>query len=209
MLYMLQSKNKNEEELREYNEQLKIERLHSLMLERQYVKEYMSVHQVKMVTLKSIEKSILIREKVVTSGVNRFIRQRFYQVLRNWKRGRLSDRELEQVQEMEDVVQIFTFEKVLADLEERASISDQPEVLHNIIYYYKRLLNNKELPHKVEMDQSILDEQKEILCLNAIEVQRKEISEMFEDGAINTVEAKELRRFVNYMESVVLYEYVE
>lgn len=209
MLHMLQSKNKNEEELREYNEQLRMERLRSLMLERQYVKEYMSVHQVKMVTLKSIEKSVSIREKAVARGVNRYIRQRFYQILRDWKRGRLSDQELERAQEMEDAVQIFTFEKVLADLEERASISDQPEVLHNMIYYYKRLLNKKELPPKVEMDQSILDEQKEILCLNAIEVQRKEISEMFEDGAINTVEAKELRRFVNYMESVVLYEYVE
>ncbi|AMQ08022.1 Na+/H+ antiporter [Sporosarcina psychrophila] len=209
MLHMLRSKNKNEEELREYNEQLKMERLHSLMLERQYTEEYMSVHQVKMVTLKSIEKSVSIREKAATSGANHFIRQRFYQVLRDWKRGRLSDRELEQVQEMEDAVQIFTFEKVLAGLEERASISEQPEVLHNMIYYYKRLLNKKELPHKVEMDQSILDEQKEILCLNAIEVQRKEISEMFKDGAISTVEAKELRRFVNYMESVVLYEYVE
>lgn len=209
MLYMLRSKNKNEEELRDYNEQLRIERLHSLMLERHYLKEYMSVHQVKMVTLKSIEKSVSVRELAVTSGVNRFIRQRFYQVLRNWKRGRLDERELTRVQEMEDAVQIFTFEKVLADLEERASISEQPEVLHNMIYYYKRLLHKKELPHKVETDQSILDEQKEILCLNAIEVQRKEISEMFEDGAINTVEAKELRRFVNYLESVVLYEYVE
>lgn len=209
MLYMLQSKNKNEEELREYDEQLKAERLHSLMLERKYAKEYMSVHPVKAVTLKSIEKSVLIREQAVTSGVNRFIRQRFYQELRDWKRRRLSDRELEQAEKMEDAVQIFTFEKVLADLEERASISDQPEVLHNMIYYYKRLLNKKELRHKVKMDQSILDEQKEILCLNAIEVQRKEISEMVEDGAINTVGAKELRRFLNYLESVVLYEYVE
>ncbi len=209
MLYMLQSKNKNEEELRLYKEQLMLERLHSLKLERHYVKEYTEEHKVKASILKNIEKSILVREKAVMSGVKSIIHQKLYQVLKNRRRARLSGKELAKVTEMEDIVQKFTFEKVVADLEERATFSDQPEVLHNMIYYYNRILHKKELPHKVETAQSVLDEQKEILCLHALEVQRKEISEMFEDGAINTVEAKELRRFVNYMESVVLYEYVE
>ncbi|HJF34357.1 MAG TPA: Na+/H+ antiporter [Sporosarcina psychrophila] len=209
MLHMLQSKNKNEEELRVYKEQLTVERLHCLVLERQYVEVYRKEHEVKPNILKSIEKSISVREKVIKSVGNRYIGQKLYQVLKNWKLGRLNEEELTRFLETEDAIQKFTFEKVLADLEERATASDQPEVLHSIIYYYNRLMNKKELPPKVEAVQSIMDEQKEILSLNAIEGQRKEISKMFEDGAINTEEAKELRRFVNYLESVVLYEYVE
>lgn len=209
MLYLLQSKSKNEEELRLFKERLMMERLHSLKLERHYVKEYTKDHKVQLEVLKNIEKSIVVREKAVISGVQSVIRQRHYQVLKNRRYARLSGQDLAHVLEMEDVVQKFTFEKVVADLERRATSSDQLEVLNNMIYYYKRLLHKKELPRKVELTQSILDEQKEILCLNALEEQRKEISKMFGDGAINTSEAKELRRFVNHMESVVLYEYVE
>ncbi|WP_188128198.1 hypothetical protein [Propionispora hippei] len=42
-----------------------------------------------------------------------------------------------------------------------------------------------------------------------IDVERSEIIKVFEDGEITKQQAKELRRFVNHIESVVLYEYVE
>ncbi len=209
MLHMLQSKNRNEEELLRYNEELKKERLHALNLERAYLIEYATSHNVKTTIVKGIEKSISIREKTIFSEKYRFLRQKFYQFIRSWKRGRLSEKELMKVQSMEDIVQVFVLEKVLKHFEERLSISEQPEVLHSMLFYYKRLLHKKQLSAEIEEDQTERTEQKEVLCLHAIEVQRKEISAMFDDGTINTVEAKELRRFVNYMESVLLYEYVE
>ncbi|WP_019241093.1 MULTISPECIES: Na+/H+ antiporter [Bacillus] len=209
MLYMLHSETKNDEEISEYNEKLKMERLHCLQQERHYVKEYTDKHELDPNIIKDFEKSIVEREKAVKSGSNRVIRQKLNQVLKNWKRSHLAEQELLKIQDIEKEICLYTFERILDELEERANLSDQPEVIQNVIYYYKRLMYRRIELENMEMTQSILDIQKEILCLDALEVMRQEISKMFEDGAIHSEEAKALRRFVNYMESVVLYEYVE
>ena len=209
MLHMLQSKSKDEEELRVYNEELKKERLHGLLLEHSFVNDYLKSNKVSEEIVKGVEKSIAVRERAIISGKSSLLRQRFYQVMRNWKRANLSELKLQEVREMEDGIQKYIFEKVLADFEERESLVEQTEVLHSMVFYYKRLLHKKESLTHTDTSKNDLDEQKEILCLIAIEVQRKEISDMFGDGLINGEEAKTLRRFVNYMESVVLYEYVE
>lgn len=209
MLRMLQSKNRNEEELLLYNDQLMVERLRALKLERQYMQEFANSNPIPALVMKDIEKSIMEREKVVMTGSRRVIRLKLKQVSKNWKRSRLKVDVLAVIELSEKAILKYTFEKVINNFESHLATSDNREVLHNVIYYYKRLLYKRKLVEDIEVNQMILDEQKEILCLSAIEVQRKEITVMFQDGDISSDEAKELRRFVNYMESVVLYEYVE
>lgn len=53
------------------------------------------------------------------------------------------------------------------------------------------------------------EEQKEELRIEVMDAQRAEIHEMYVSGEISGEQARELRRFVNYMEAVTLYEHVE
>ncbi|KYH28698.1 MULTISPECIES: hypothetical protein [Clostridium] len=53
------------------------------------------------------------------------------------------------------------------------------------------------------------EEQKEELRIKVIDFERCQIRAMYELGEISNKQAKELRRFINYIESVTLYEQVE
>lgn len=54
-----------------------------------------------------------------------------------------------------------------------------------------------------------LEDLKEILRIKVIDVERYEIQKMVETGEISSEQAKELRRYINYIEGVTLYEYSE
>lgn len=50
---------------------------------------------------------------------------------------------------------------------------------------------------------------KEELRIKAMDLERYEIRKMYESGEITREQSKELRRYINYIESVILYKHVE
>ena len=92
--------------------------------------------------------------------------------------------------------------------EERDTVEPRKRPLYVIVIYeYEKAY---EKLRKVETVDSAREEEiREELHLQVMEVQRGEIHHMYEEGKISREQEKELRRFVNYIESVSLYEYVD
>lgn len=208
ILHLLKSKMKDEKQLQMYNELLKEERIKALRMERSYLEEYRSFVEVPALLTKQMHQSISERERVVLAGSSRIVIRRIKQVLQNWRRYYLKSYEEETVKNTEIKMHFYIFRKVLEQLNQRIKTDSNPEVLQHVIYYYKRLVqkydfkSNEDNPYE-------LTEAKEELCFYAIQAQRKAISQLLSNEEITHTEAKELRRFVNYMESVVLFDYVE
>lgn len=53
------------------------------------------------------------------------------------------------------------------------------------------------------------EELKEELRIKVMDIQRSKIHSMFESGEINRAQAKQLRRFINYIENITLHEHAE
>ena len=79
----------------------------------------------------------------------------------------------------------------------------------SIIYEYQRFIDKLKQPTILQSNNLIKDQQKEELRFKAIEAERADIQRMYEEGQINRELAQELRRFVNYVESVMLQEIKE
>lgn len=77
----------------------------------------------------------------------------------------------------------------------------EPELAHRIELYYRQLQYAA-----TDVDADEREEQKEYLSLVAIEAQRQMVNMMYKKGEITTESAKELRRFVNNLETVILLD---
>jgi CPA1 family monovalent cation:H+ antiporter len=51
--------------------------------------------------------------------------------------------------------------------------------------------------------------QKEELRIKAMDIERSAVRNMYESGEITREESNELRRYINYIESVILYKHAE
>ena len=208
MLHLLKSKMKDEQQLQKYNDQLKEERIKALRMERIYLEEYCSFEDVPVLLIKQMHQSISERERAVITGSSHIVSRKLKQVMQNWRRSYLEGHEQEALSNTELNMHFYIFSKVLEQLNQQIKTESNPEILQHVIYYYKRLVRKFE--YDSDRDNSgELTEAQEVLCTYAIEGQRKAISQMLLKEEVTQVEAKELRRFVNYMESVVLFEYVE
>ncbi len=85
--------------------------------------------------------------------------------------------------------------------------SQRPEAYDAVIMDYDRIISMLKTTRAQYYEAR--EEQKEELRLKAMDFERHEIFKMYEAGEISNEQAKELRRFVNYVESVALYEYSE
>lgn len=76
-----------------------------------------------------------------------------------------------------------------------------------VIYEYEKAY--EKLRKVTTVDSAREEEIREELHIQVMETQRSEIHKMYEEGLISREQEKDLRRFVNYIESVSLYEYVD
>ncbi|MDU4962416.1 MAG: Na+/H+ antiporter [Sporomusaceae bacterium] len=79
--------------------------------------------------------------------------------------------------------------------------------IYRVMAEYRTMMERLQKPRRQNRQKR--DEQKEDLRLQIMDIERSEIRRMLEDGEISREQAKELRRFVNNIESITLYEYVE
>ncbi|HEY4552962.1 MAG TPA: Na+/H+ antiporter [Bacillaceae bacterium] len=92
-------------------------------------------------------------------------------------------------------------------LEDLAKRHDRPDLVHAVILDYKKAIAGLKRPALRYDEKS--EEQKEELRIKVMDIQRSEIHRMFENGDLNRAQAKELRRFINYIENVTLHEHNE
>lgn len=104
-------------------------------------------------------------------------------------------------------IQMRAMAEAVTGLEEYAKTQGQPEYVYAVLLDYEKLL--KGFKRTGDRYNDKLERQKEELRFKVLDAERSEIRRMYETGEINADQEKELRRFANYIESIVLYEHNE
>jgi monovalent cation/hydrogen antiporter len=198
-------------EIDHYQQKLREIRLLALKAERRYIHEEMVKGGMDQNVFESFEKSLDHREEALANNAQFGILYLIGKMVRGWKkfRGRYpQDRETRIAKlRMGQDIQLKALQAALYGLEKYAKGHERAEMVNIVILDYKRMINVLKTP-TAEFNEK-REEQKEELRLKVMDIERSQIRSMFESGEINRDQAKELRRFINYNESITLYEHVE
>lgn len=104
-------------------------------------------------------------------------------------------------------IHLQALQAALHFLEDLAKKHERPELVHAVILDYKKMIADLKRPALRYDEKS--EELKEELRIKVMDIQRSKIHSMFEAKEINRAQAKELRRFINYLESITLHERAE
>lgn len=134
------------------------------------------------------------------------VRRDWMQVRVNYLRGK--ENHVAELSIGQDI-QLKAFQAAIEALEEYAKAAERTDtdIVNTIIFDYRRMMDRLKTSTVAHYEKK--EEQKEELRLKLMEIERAEIHSMYEAGEIGREQARELRRFVNYIESVILLEHVE
>jgi len=102
-------------------------------------------------------------------------------------------------------IQLKAYRAAITALQEYEGISEHPSIIQTVVFDYERSV--EQLKSTKTQFSEKKEEQREKLRIKIIDLERIEISKMFETGEISYEQAKELRKFVNHTETIALYEY--
>lgn len=201
----------DERDINHYQQKLREIRLLALKAERRYIHEEMDKGGMDLNVFESFEKSLDYREEALSNNAQFGILYLLGKMIRGWKKFRGQyprDRETRIAKlRMGQDIQLKALEAALDSLEKTAKENERAELVSIVILDYKRMINVLKTP-TAEFNEK-REEQKEELRLKVMDIERAQIRSMYETGEINRDQAKELRRFINYNESITLYEHVE
>ncbi|GIN91611.1 Na+/H+ antiporter [Siminovitchia terrae] len=183
-------------------------RLIGLRAERKYIQELMDKNVIDDDVFETFERSLNHREEVLSNNV----RSRFMYLLglaiRGLRRYILYKRKNEKAKiHLRKQVQIKAFQAALEALEENAKGAEKKDLVYAVILDYERMIEQLKKP-SFHYDE-LIEEQKEELRIKVMDEERSKIHELYQSGEITKEQARELRRFTNYIESVTLYERTE
>ncbi|MFJ8264177.1 Na+/H+ antiporter [Rummeliibacillus sp. NPDC094406] len=186
-------------------------RLKALEIEEQYIKELYDGHHLDADMYVAFQSTFSERKRVIQHNMQKGFTYIFYRFLREWRIARkkyhLDKEQFVSYVRMKQEVRKNAFKQALTFLKEQAQIAQYPDIYYMISFEYERALDQIRKP--VTTDSSRQEELKDELRAVITETERAEIHKMYEAGEINREQERDLRRFVNYIESVNLYEHVE
>ncbi|MDW8800777.1 Na+/H+ antiporter [Clostridium sp. A1-XYC3] len=194
-----------------YQQRMREIRLMALRAERKYIHEVMDKKGMDETVFETFEKSLDYREEALSNNVRSEIMYLIRKMIRTWKRFNsrcYKDEEtrLAKLRLGKDI-QLKAFEAALKYLEEYRREQEKSDIVYAVILDYRRMINRLKRRNTAYNEKS--EEQKEELRIKIMDMERSEIHRMYEAGEINRENAKELRRYVNYIESVILHKPVE
>ncbi|HBZ08872.1 MAG TPA: Na+/H+ antiporter [Bacillus bacterium] len=192
------------------NEQQKMSdiRLIGLKAERKYLQELMNKNGMDEEAYEAFEKSLNLREEALSNNVRSRFLYLFGLAMRGLKRYSLHRRKDEKTKlHVRKQIQIRALQSALEVLKENAQKIEEKDMVYAVILEYERLTEQLKKP-SVQYEE-IMEEQKEELRIKVMDVERSKIHELYQSGEISREQARELRRFINYIESVTLYEHIE
>ncbi|MGG0655905.1 Na+/H+ antiporter [Rummeliibacillus pycnus] len=186
-------------------------RLTALEIEEQYIKDLYEGHHLDEDMYDAFKTTFSERRRVIQHNMQKGFSYIFYRFLREWRIARkkylLDKEQFVSYVRMKQVVRINAYEKALIYLKEQAQMTQNPEIYFMISFEYERALDQIRKP--VTTNSNRQDELKDELRVVITETERAEIHKMYEAGEISREQERDLRRFVNYIESVNLYEHVD
>ncbi|WP_248926975.1 Na+/H+ antiporter [Paenibacillus hamazuiensis] len=195
----------------DYQQRINEIRLLALRSERKYIHSEMEKGAMAPDVFEDLEKYVDIREEALANNVRSGTTYLIKKIFMGWKRGRRSgskNREAGITKRHAGLeIQIKALQAALQSLEQYAGERDADEPINVVKNDYQRMISRLTKPQAQFIEKK--QEQKEELRLKVMDIERSEIRGMFESGEISREQARELRRFLNSIESVTLYEHVE
>ncbi|KIO66494.1 hypothetical protein B4064_2186 [Caldibacillus thermoamylovorans] len=198
-------------ERKDYIEKLTNLRLFGIKEERKYIQALLQNKQISQNVYETFENILDNREEVLSDNVRTGTSYLFGRVLREWKRlirqYRRKSEDKQSTLQMAKDIQIKAIQQAIEKLTVLEVPEDEKKIVEKVISDYNRTMWR--LKKDVAPYDEKLEDLKEILRIKVIDVERYEIQKMVETGEISSEQAKELRRYINYIEGVTLYEYSE
>lgn len=187
-------------------------RLMALRVERNYVHDLMKKKGLDEEVFATFEKALDHREEALSNNARSRTLYLLRVIKRTWGRFWLQYRKDKEKRvarlRVSRRIQLKSMQAALEALQEYANKSDKlTDAVNLVILDYKRIIDHLKIPAARYNEKS--EEQKEELRLRVMDIERAEIHRMYEFGQIGRDQTKELRKFINYIESVTLYEHVE
>lgn len=183
----------------------------ALKAERKYINELMGKSEIDEQVFKALDKSLDYREEVFLRNpsqdtmflVRKLTRATkiFYKKFRKRKEIKLNNLKL-----VKDI-QLKSFQAAIEALEEYLRSHEGSNAAQDVILYYRTMINRFKGNVVKYNEESI--KQKEELRIKAMDIERSAVRNMYESGEITREESNELRRYINYIESVILYKHAE
>lgn len=197
---------------RNFNQQEMVEiQLIALKAERKYINELMGKSEIDAQVFKALDKSLDYREEVFLRNpsqdtmflVRKLMRAMkiFYKKFKKRKEIKLDNLKL-----VKDI-QLKSFQAAIEALEEYLRSHEGSNTAQDVILYYRTMINRFKGNVVKYNEESI--KQKEELRIKAMDIERSAVRNMYESGEITREESNELRRYINYIESVILYKHAE
>ncbi len=195
----------------EHQSEITSVRLKALKMEEEYIKNLYERHHLDEGMYVSFQITFSERKRVIQHNMQKGFSYILYRFLREWriarKKYRLDKEQFISYVRMKQEVRANAFEQALNYLKKQAQKAQNPEIYYMISFEYERALDQIRKP--VTTNSSRQEEIKDELRAVITETERAEIHKMYEAGEISREQERQLRRFVNYIESVNLYEKVE
>ncbi len=194
----------------QHNQKINEMRLLALNFQRKYVANLLANHEIDIAVSDMITALLDYREENLEynlrSGIMRFMRKATHDFARSGWKYHGNEGAFNHLHVMRKI-QIKAMHASIAGLEEYSKTQEQPEYAYMVILEYENIL--KRYKRTEGRDNESFEAQKEELRFKVLDAERSEIRRMYEAGEISTAQEKDLRRFTNYIESIVLYEYNE
>ncbi len=207
----LLEKKPDEQHAKHYVRKTNEARLLALNLQRKYINNLLANDEIDITVFDTLTKFLNYREGALDNNFRFGTMLFFKRAIRDF--GRLSVNKhrnngagLDNLHLVRDI-QMRAMGATITGLEEYAKTQEHPEYVYAVLLEYEKMLQRLKRTDDRYYDR--LEEQKEELRFKILDAERSEIRRMYEDGEINANQEKELRRFTNYIESIVLYEHNE
>lgn len=180
-------------------------RLFALKAERRSIEAMFEKSLITQEYFESFDQSMNFKEEALLSTAGADLRyilaksRRRIQYLRNAKKAKRLEK-----MGIAKYIQLKAYRAAITALQELAQESDHPSIIQTVIFDYEKAIEQLKSV-KAEFNEK-KEEQRERLRIKIIDLERMEISRMYEEGEISYEQSKELRKFVNHTESIALYE---
>lgn len=201
----------DEQRAEHYNRKINEARLLALNLQRKYISHCLANEEIDIAVFDTLSQWLDYREEALNNNLRFETKFFLKRALRDF--GRLGGKQhrsdsagLDNLHFVRDI-QISAMRAAVAGLAEYAKTQEQPEYVYAVLLDYEKMLQRFNRTGDRYNDK--LEVQKEELRFKVLDAERSEVRRMYEAGEITSDQEKELRRFTNYIESIILYEHNE
>ncbi|MGM0899013.1 MAG: Na+/H+ antiporter [Bacillota bacterium] len=193
---------------KKYQRRMKEVRLRALKAERRYIERLKKTEGMEREVYAAFEHSLNRREEAIAHNARSTLLYLQGKLIRAWRRFRGENWQDEEIRLVEyqigREVQLKALEAALENLEAYHKKASRKDVVEAVLTEYRKMISRLRRPETLYDER--YEMQKEELRINVMDMGRAKIYDMYDAAEITRQQAKELRKYINYIESVTLYD---